>query len=85
MMGSVTQNVGLKLQQLSHEGQVRRDDLASLLHEVESLVQSDAAGVDEVGQTDSGRARDASLAVHQHTTTTLLHRVCNREGTEQGS
>lgn len=69
----LTENVSLKLQQLSHEGQVRGDDVTPLLHKVKGLIQLDALCVYEVSQTDGGRARDTCLAMHQHPTTTLLH------------
>lgn len=51
---SLTQNISLKLQQLSHESQVWRDDVTPLLDEVERLVQPDTLSVHEVGQTDGG-------------------------------
>lgn len=35
---SLTQNVGLKLQQLPHEGQVGGDDATALFHKVEGLI-----------------------------------------------
>lgn len=49
-----TQDVCLKLQQLTHEGQVRGDDLPPALHEIEGLVKTHAAGVDQVRQADGG-------------------------------
>lgn len=70
---SLTENIGLKLQQLSHEGQVGGDDVTPLLHKVKGLIQPDTPRVHEVGQTDGGRAGDTCLAMHQHPTTTLLH------------
>lgn len=73
---ALAQHVGLELQQLPHEGQVGRDDLAPLLHEVEGLVQPDAPRVHEIGQADGGGAGDPRLAVHQHPAAALLHRVC---------
>ena len=79
MSSSLAQHVSFKLQQLSHEGQVGGDDLAALLHKVEGLVELDALRVHEVGQTDGGGAGNTCLAVHQHPTTTLLHRVCRRK------
>lgn len=51
---SLAENVSLKLQQLSHEGQVGGDDLTPLLHKVERLLQPDTLGMHEVGQTDCG-------------------------------
>lgn len=73
VLSSLTEHICLKLQQLTHEGQVWRNDLTSLLHKVKGLIQPDALRVHEVGQTDGGRARDTCLAVHQHPTTALLH------------
>lgn len=70
---SLAEDVGLELQQLSHEGQVGGDDLAPLLHKVEGLLQLDALRVHEVGQADGGGARDTCLAVHQHAAAALLH------------
>lgn len=80
---SLAEDIGLKLQQLSHEGQVGGDDVTALLHEVEGLVQADALRVHEVGQTDGGGAGDTCLAVHQHPATALLHRVCGRDGKDE--
>lgn len=73
---SPAQHVCLELQQLAHEGQVGRDDLAPLLHKVKGFVQPDASGVHEVGQADGSGAGDACLAVHQHSAAALFHRVC---------
>lgn len=72
---SLTQNISLKLQQLSHESQVWRDDVTPLLDEVERLIQPDTLSVHEVGQTDGGWAGYTCLTVHQHPSTALLHRV----------
>uniref|UniRef100_G3NR29 Uncharacterized protein n=1 Tax=Gasterosteus aculeatus TaxID=69293 RepID=G3NR29_GASAC len=69
------EDVGLELQQLPHEAQVGGDDLPPALHKVEGLVQLDALRVHEVGQADGGGAGDTCLAMHQHATTALLHRV----------
>lgn len=69
----MAEHVSLKLQQLSHEGQVGGDDLTPLLHKVKGLIQLDTLRVHEVGQTYGGRAGDTCLAMHQHPTTTLLH------------
>lgn len=76
MTSALTQHVRLKLQQLSQESQVRGNDLTPLLHKVEGLIQTNSPGVHEVGQADGGRARDARLAVHQHTAPALLHSIC---------
>lgn len=75
---STTEDVGLKLQQLAHEGQVGGDDLTSLLYEVKGLVQFDALRVHQVSQADGGRAGDTCLTVYQHSASALLHRVCKR-------
>lgn len=73
---STTQDVGLKLQQLPHEGQVGGDDLTPLLYKVKGLVQFDTLSVHQVGQTDGSRAGDTCLTVYQHPASALLHRVC---------
>lgn len=52
---ALAENVNLVLQQLPHEGQVGGDDVTPLLHEVESLIQSETLRVHEVGQADGGR------------------------------
>ena len=46
---SLTENVSLKLQQLSHKSQIGGDDLTPLLHKVEGLVQPNTLRVHEVG------------------------------------
>lgn len=69
------QHLRLELQQLPHEAEVGRDDAAPLLDELKGLLQPHALLHHQVGQADGGRARDARLAVHQHTPAALLHRI----------
>lgn len=76
---STTEDVGLKLQQLAHEGQVGGDDLTPLLYKVKGLIQFDTLRVHQVSQTDGGRAGDTCLTVYQHPASALLHRVCKRK------
>lgn len=52
---ALAENVNLILQQLPHKGQVGGDDVAPLLHKVESLIQTETLRMHEVGQADGGR------------------------------
>lgn len=69
------QDLGLKLEELSHEAEVGRDDAAALLDELEGFVQLHAVGPHEVGEADRGGAGDACLTVHKDTASFIPHRV----------
>lgn len=51
---SVTQHLGLKLQQLPHETEVGGDDSPTLLNKVKGLVQPHSVALNQVCQTDGG-------------------------------
>lgn len=53
-LSSLTEDVCLKLQQLSHKRQIWGDDVTPLLDKVEGLVQADTLRVHEVSQADGG-------------------------------
>lgn len=69
------QDLWLKLEELSHEAEVGRDDAAALLDELEGFVQLHAVGPHEVGETNRGRAGDACLTMHKDTASFIPHRV----------
>lgn len=81
--GGRGQDLGLKLEELAHEAEVWGDDAPPLLDELEGLVQLHPVGAHEVRQADGGRTGDARLAVYEHTTAFILHRVWKgKEGGE---
>lgn len=51
---SVTQHLGLKLQQLPHETEVGGDDSPTLLNKVKGLVQPYSVALNQVCQADGG-------------------------------
>lgn len=67
------QDLGLKLEELSHEAEVGRDDAATLLDELKGFVQLHAVGPHEVGKTNGGGAGDACLTVHKDTASFIPH------------
>lgn len=69
------QDLGLELEELTHEAEVGGDDAAALLDELKGLVQLHAVGAHEVGEADGGRAGDAGLTMHEHTTPVVSHRI----------
>lgn len=69
------QDLGLKLEQLSHEAEIGWDDAAALLDKLEGLVQLHAVGPHEVGKTNGGGAGDACLTVHKDTASFIPHWV----------
>lgn len=69
------QDLRLKLEELSHEAEVGRDDAASLLDKLKGLVQLDAVGSHEIGKANGGRAGDASLTVYKHAASFIPHWV----------
>lgn len=73
------QDLGLELEELTHEAEVGGDDAAPLLDELEGLVQLHAVGAHEVREADGGGARDSRLAVHEHTAPFVFHRVWREE------
>lgn len=73
------QDLGLKLEELTHEAEVGGDDTAALLDKLKGLVQLHAVGPHEVGKANGGRAGDASLTVDKHTASFIPHRVWGGE------
>ena len=73
--GGRGQDLGLELQELTHEAEVGGDDAAALLDKLEGLVQLHAVGPHEVGEANGGGAGDACLTVHEHTASFIPHRV----------
>lgn len=74
------EHLGLKLQKLSHEAEVGRDDASALLHELKGLLQLHPVGAHQVCQADGGRARDASLTVNKDTPSFISYRVNKFDG-----
>lgn len=72
------QDLGLKLEELTHEAEVGGDDAAALLDKLKGLVQLHAVGPHEVGKAYGGGAGDACLTVHKHTASFIPHRVWGR-------
>lgn len=67
------QDLGLKLEELTHEAEIGGDDAAALLDKLKGLVQFHAVGAHEIGEANGGGAGDASLAVHKHTASFISH------------
>lgn len=68
----MAQHFSLKLQKLPHEAKIGGDDPPALLDKVEGLLQAYPAALDQVGKADCGGAGDASLAMDQHSPTTVF-------------
>lgn len=71
--GGRSQDLRLKLEELSHEAEVRGDDAAALLDKLKGLVQLHAVGTHEVGKANGGGAGDACLTVDKHTASFIPH------------
>ena len=69
------QDLGLELEELTHEAEVGGNDAAPLLDKLKRLVQLHAVRAHEVCEANGGGAGDASLTVHEHTTSFISHRV----------
>lgn len=69
------QDLGLELQELTHEAEVWGDDAAALLDKLKGLVQLHAVGPHEVGEANGGGAGDAGLTVNKHPASFVSHRV----------
>lgn len=67
------EDLWLKLQELTHEAEVGRDDVPTLLDDVKSRVQPQLLRPHDVGHADCWRARDACFTVDQHLPPRLLH------------
>lgn len=80
----MAEHLCLKLQELAHEAEVGGDDAPALLDKIKGLLQPHPAALDQVGKADCGRAGDASLTVHQHPPTAILHRICRRQRKANG-
>lgn len=63
------QDLGLKLEELTHEAEVGGDDAAAPAHKLKGLVQTHALPLHQVGQANGGGAGDARLTVDQHSPT----------------
>lgn len=59
-----SQNLGLELEELSHEAEVGGDDTPALLDKLKGFLQLHPLLHDQVGQADGRRSGNASLAVH---------------------
>lgn len=75
------EDLRLKLQELSHEAEVGRDDVAALLDDVKGGVQPQLLRPHDVGHADGRGARDAGLAVDQHLSPRLLHVIWEEKKT----
>lgn len=60
------EDLGLELEELTHEAEVRGDDAAALLDKLEGLVELHAVRSHEVGEANGGGAGDAGLTVNKH-------------------
>ncbi len=69
------QDLGLELEELTHEAEVGGDDAAALLDKLKGLVQLHAVGPHEVRKANGGGAGDACLTVHKHAASCIPHRV----------
>ncbi|KAI5627135.1 hypothetical protein C0J50_13633, partial [Silurus asotus] len=64
--------ISFKLQELAHEVQVGRDDRSSQLHKLVGVHHGHPGVFHQVRDDDSGRARDARLAVNEQSFTCLV-------------
>lgn len=67
------QDLGLKLEELTHEAEVGGDDAAALLDELKRLVELHSVCPHKVGKANGGGAGDACLTVHKHTASFIPH------------
>lgn len=72
----------LKLQQLAHEVEVRRDDGPFAFHKLVGVGHGHPAVLHQVGDHDGGRSRHARLAVDQKAHSCLVCFLCRKEGEE---
>ncbi|KAJ0049927.1 hypothetical protein NL108_005243, partial [Boleophthalmus pectinirostris] len=70
-----SQDLGLKLKQLTHEAEVWGDDAAPLFDKFKGLVQLHTVCAHQVGQTDGSRAGNASLTVDKDTSSLISNGV----------
>ena len=71
--------VPLELQQLAHEVQIRGHHGATAPHVFVGICHCHEGVLHKVGDDNGCRTRDAGLAVHQHSLSTLICLLCGRE------
>ena len=83
--GGRGQDLRLKLEELTHEAEVWGDDAAALLDKLKGLVQLHTVGPHEICKANGGRAGDACLTVHKHTSSFIPYRVWREEREEKAT
>lgn len=73
------EDLWFKLEELTHETEVGRNDVPTLLDDVKSCVQPQLLRPHDVGHADCRRAWDACFTVDQHLSPQLLHIIWKTE------